>query len=175
MIRNDDKYSVFWIICLNSANFDQIKVQRRIFSGSFIEIRYTVVEVTLNQRNLIWADMFETKSNLVSNSKPAKPDLGRHVWNKKEAKKKKQNTRLLQIWTAALFIEQHGSVKLPRINLCGECRERKDTGACWWKVWVNEESSYREVRDYSYNKCIREIRGNSTLVLSIGSVRVIGL
>ena len=42
-------------------NFDQIKVQRRIFSGSFIEIRYTVVEVTLNQRNLIWADMFETK------------------------------------------------------------------------------------------------------------------
>lgn len=155
MIRNDDKYSVFWIICLNSVNFDQIKVQRRIFSGSFIEIRYTVVEVTLNQRNLIWADMFETK--------------------KRQKKKNKQNTRLLQIWTAALFIEQHGTVKLPRINLCGECPERKETGACWWKVWVNEESSYREVRDYSYNKCIREIRGKSTLVLSIGSIRVIGL
>lgn len=89
-------------------------MQRRIFSGSFIEIRYTVVEVTLNQRNLIWADMFETK--------------------KRQKKKKQQNTRLLQIWTAALFIEQHGSVKLPRINLCGECRERKETGACWWKV-----------------------------------------
>lgn len=154
MIRNDDKYSVFWIICLNSVNFGQIKVQRRIFSGSFIEIRYTVVEVTLNQRNLIWADMFETK---------------------KRQKKKKQNTRLLQIWTAALFIEQHGWVKLSRINLCGECRERKETGACWWKVWVNEESSYREVRDYSYNKCIMEIQEKSTLVLSIGSVRVIGL
>lgn len=155
MIRNDDKYSVFWIICLNSVNFDQIKVQRRIFSGSFIEIRYTVVEVTLNQRNLIWADMFETK--------------------KRHKKKQTKYTAASNLDCGTVYWTTWHSQVTPRINLCGECPERKETGACWWKVWVNEESSYREVRDYSYNKCIREIRGKSTLVLSIGSIRVIGL
>lgn len=149
MIRNDDKYSVFWIICLNSVNFDQIKVQRRIFSGSFIEIRYTVVEVTLNQRNLIWADMFETK--------------------KRHKKKQTKYTAASNLDCSTVYwTTWHSQVTKNKLMWRMSWEKRN------WCMLV-EGLSKRGIELPGYNKCIREIRGKSTLVLSIGSIRVIGL